>query len=537
MSALDHPSLVNGQDVVSDRHVYTIDARSLLEDVLGSLRLKRELEQGRVDPATVTDRVVGRCALAGEDVVQDALKAAAAAAPIWAESPLRTRIDGMALIREEIRDRHVELVELLIAEGSPRKLAEWQVAGMLATCSVETLSWCAEQLSQEFTVGNRRVLLRRVADGVVCVNPPQNAPTAGALFGCLALLAGNAVIVRAPRSAPLGVMHVLREMIAPRLADAGAPPGTLNVFCSRPGVALDAWIASPLVNDVLYTGSVERGLEVERRCVAAGKKPILELSGNDCVVVWHDADLDLAVEALTESFYGSGQICMVPNQVVAHPRIAADLLARLDTALADLRPGYPDEPNSLLSPVLRTEKFFAFVDDALEHGAELVRGARRLEVDGTPSDLGMFLEPTVLRIDGLEGCRRIRVVGEETFFPLLPVIVPDDEDGLLDRTIEFVNSNRYGLRNSVWASDPATVDEFVRRITNGGILKVNDSHIGFVPYLPTHGGTGLTGGVFGEANYPVLRTSHLQGVSIATGVRPAEAVFEVYRRMVGGTEQ
>ncbi|OLF14503.1 aldehyde dehydrogenase [Actinophytocola xinjiangensis] len=527
---------------MSDRHVYTVDSRAFLEDVLGSVRLKRELEQGLVDPATVTGRVVGRCALAGPDVVRDALKAAAAAAPVWAASPLRNRLDGMARIREEIRLRHVELVDLLIAEGSPRRLAEWQVAGVLATCSEETLSWCAEQMSREFTVGPRRVLLRRVADGVVCVNPPQNAPTAGALFGCLALVAGNAVVIRAPRSAPLGVMHVLREIIAPVLADAGAPPGTLNVFCSRPGVALDAWIASPLVDDVLYVGGVERGQEIERRCVESGKKPILELSGNDCVVVWHDADLDLAVEALCESFYGSGQICMVPNQVVVHPRVADELLARLDTALADVRPGYPDEPNALLSPVLRTEKFFAFVTEALEHGARLVRGTRRLEVDGTPSETGMFLEPTVLRIDGLEGCRRIRMVGEETFFPLLPVVVPDDitegvdEDVLLDRVIEFVNSNRYGLRNSLWSGDDRVVDEFVRRVGNGGILKVNDSHIGFVPYLPTHGGTGLTGGVFGEANYPALRTSHLQGVSIASGVRPSEAVFEAYRRMVGESQ-
>ena len=66
----------------------------------------------------------------------------------------------------------------------------------------------------------------------------------------------------------------------------------------------------------------------------------------------------------------------------------------------------------------------------------------------------------------------------------------------------------------------------VQRIVNGGLLKVNDSHIGFLPYLPSHGGTGLTGGAFGEANYPMLKTSHVQGVSIATGIRPRQAVFD-----------
>jgi hypothetical protein len=73
------------------------------------------------------------------------------------------------------------------------------------------------------------------------------------------------------------------------------------------------------------------------------------------------------------------------------------------------------------------------------------------------------------------------------------------------------------------------IDRFAGAITNGGLLKINDSHIGFLPYLPTHGGTGLTGGAFGEANYPMLRSSHLQGVSLADGVRPRDAVFGAYR--------
>ncbi|NUT92176.1 MAG: aldehyde dehydrogenase family protein, partial [Saccharothrix sp.] len=244
-----------------------------------------------------------------------------------------------------------------------------------------------------------------------------------------------------------------------------------------------------------------------------------------------DADLDLAVEALVECFYGSGQICMVPNQVVVHPAVADELLARLTVAVARLRPGYPEEEGVMLSPVLRAERFFAQVGAALDGGARLVFGGRRLEVDGTPSDTGLFLEPTVLRVDGLASSRDIEVVREETFFPVLPVVVPEsteDDGALLREVIEFVNSNRYGLRNSLWAGDEGVVDEFVRRVSNGGLLKVNDSHIGFVPYLPTHGGTGLTGGAFGEANYLALRTSHLQGVSVARGVRPSAAVLDGY---------
>jgi acyl-CoA reductase-like NAD-dependent aldehyde dehydrogenase len=513
--------------VDSGRYLYTVSTRSILTDVFASLTLKRRLEQGLED--VPTEDVVGRCAVAGAETVAAALDAAAAAAPEWAATPLATRMRLGELVRARVRANRDELVDVLVAEGSPAALARWQVAGLLELFSPETLAYCAAQLHQEFRQelpgGNRVLTVRRVADGVVCVNPPQNAPAASALFGITPLLAGNAVVVRAPRSAPLGVMYALRELVVPALRELGAPAGTLNFFCARPGPVLRGWLDSPHVADIFYTGDVERGLELERECVARGKKPILELAGNDCVVVWRDADLDGAVEALTECFYGSGQICMVPNQVVAHPDIADELLARLATAAAAIRPGYPDDDGVLLSPVLRSERFFAYVRDALDRGATLVHGARRLEVDGTPSDTGLFLEPTVLRVDGLAGCREIDAVRGETFFPLLPVIVPEPADDLLDAVLAHVNSNPYGLRNSLWAGDDAVIDRFVARTRNGGVLKINDSHLGFLPYLPTHGGTGLTGGAFGEANYPMLRTSHLQGVSRATGIRPRDAVF------------
>ncbi len=194
---------------------------------------------------------------------------------------------------------------------------------------------------------------------------------------------------------------------------------------------------------------------------------------------------------------------------------------------ATIRPGFPDDDATLLSPVRRSEKFFALLGDATAAGAELMFGGRRLELDGTASGTGVFLEPTVLRVNGLAGSRRLAVVRHETFFPLLPVIVPEEmPDGeLLKAVLNFVNTNEYGLRNSLWAASREVIGEFVTHIHNGGLLKVNDSHIGFLPYLPTHGGTGATGGASGEANYPILRTSHLQGVSIAEGARPRHAVF------------
>lgn len=482
----------------------------MLRDFLPALKLKRDLERGRRGDTDHPD-VLARCAVADRATVAAAIEAAAAAAPAWAAVPLEKRMRLCHRLHEELGRRRGELVEVLVGEGHPRSLAEWEVSGLLQASSPETVGWLAGQLHQEFTVEDRRLAVTRKPDGVVALIPPQNAAAANSLMGFGALAAGNTLVVKAPRSAPHGVMHAWTTIVAPLLDEIGAPPGTLNIVCGHPKEVLDQLLDSPLVNDIVFFGGSEVGLQLGVDAMARGKKTVLELAGNDGVVVWRDADLAAAAEALTECFYGSGQICMVPKYVVAHPDIADELLARLTVLARRIRPGYPEDPDVLLTPVINTERYFAFLADATAKGATVFTGGRRLEVDGTPSPTGVFCEPTVLRVPSLAGARQLAAVAEETFFPMLPVVVGDPD---LDTVLDFVNANAYGLRNSLWSRDRTVVDAFVGRVTNGGLLKVNDSHIGFLPYLPTHGGTGRTGGVFGEANYPMLRTTHLQGVSI-----------------------
>jgi acyl-CoA reductase-like NAD-dependent aldehyde dehydrogenase len=182
----------------------------------------------------------------------------------------------------------------------------------------------------------------------------------------------------------------------------------------------------------------------------------------------------------------------------------------------------------LLSPVLRTNEFSAILDQAVTDGAVLLSGGERIAEDGTPDSSGVFLQPTLLRVDGYERAEKMSAVREETFYPLLAIVVPDAErDGDdFDAALRFMNGNPYGLRNSLWSEDQELIERYCTGMDNGGILKINDSHIGFVPGMPSHGGTGLSGGPMGEANFPMLRTSHLQAISIATNVTPRARVFE-----------
>lgn len=519
-------SYIAGVDVASATWLHTIRASAYLNDFMPSLKLRRSLDKGILTDWQAHPDVLARTALSTDEQLNDALVAAKKAAPAWAGFPLESRLLLGQRVHTEVLRRRQEFIDVLIAEGHPRRLAEWEVAGVLQGTAPESIALWRRQMYQEQKIGQRRLILTRKADGVVALSPPQNAAASNSVLGVPALVAGNALVVKAPRSSPYGVMFVWRDIIAPILDELGAPAGTLNIVCGSSEKILNQWLDSPLVNDIFYFGGSERGIRLGIDAVTRGKKPILELAGNDGCTVWCDADIDRAAEALTECFFGSGQICMVPKYAIVHPDIADQLIDRLSGLARKVLAGLPEDPDTLLSPVLRTDQFFSYLREATEAGAQIMTGGHRVELDNTVSETGTFVAPTVLRVDGLARARELAAVREETFFPLLPVVVPDRNDGdVLEAVIEFINGNQYGLRNSLWTADPGVIDAFVARVHNGGLLKVNDSHIGFVPFLSTHGGTGLTGGPFGELNYPIVRTSHLQGISIAEGVQPREAVF------------
>ena len=521
-------SWIAGHDVAGDRHVHTIAAGDVLRDPFGALRLRRDLDRGK-DPDTTGVRVLGRVALAGPEQVEAATAAARDALDEWSGRDLADRLAFGHAVGAELHARRHEFVDLLVGEGHPRRLARWETSGFLTAMGRPSLETVRGLMDTTWERGGRTVRLVRKADGVVGVVPPQNAAASTSLLGVGALMGGNTVVVKVPRSSPLATTWVWREVVAVVLEKFGAPAGALNLVCSAPQPVLASWL-DPVtgVDDVLFVGGSRRGLEIGRRAHDAGKKPVLELAGNDTLVVWTGADPALAARAAAECFLGSAQICMVPKRVVVHPDVADAFTAELLEVVATLRPGDPDDEDTVLSPVLDPTGFREVLDEALAAGGELLHGGRRLGVDGEPDDLGVFLEPTVVRLHRRDGVvPALRAVDEETFFPLLPVVVwgtGPDEDATAS-VLRFVEDNAYGLRNSLWTSDPDVVAGF-SRLRGGGILKVNDSHVGFAPHLPTHGGTGLTGGPFGEANYPVLRTTHLQAVSDATGVLPRASVFD-----------
>jgi cytochrome P450/acyl-CoA reductase-like NAD-dependent aldehyde dehydrogenase len=497
--------------------VYVIRASALIDDLVGATCYGNALNAGRMGPDVHPETILGRCALAGPDHMEAALRTARHAAAEWGGSPPAQRATLAEAFRALLRDHADALTGLLVEEGHPVRVARMEVANLLTFFGPETTDWCLRQMETQHTVDGRTVVLRRVPDGVVCVQPPHNSPATSVGAAFQSVLAGNALVVRLSRQAPIAAMYLLEHVAVPALAEAGAPAGVLSALCTDPAQALDAWLDSPLVDDVLYFGDSIRGERLEKACLAAGKKPILELGGNDMVVVWRDAPIDQAVEGLMESYHGSGQICCAPNIALVHPEIADQLADRLTDRVRALRPGFPDDPEVLLAASPSTAGYDATLADARRAGARVLTGGRHLDVQGRESDLAVFAEPALIRVDGLARAPELRSVQHETFFPLLTLVVPNPaaDDELLTEMVSFVASGTYGLRNSLWTRSPDVIERFVRDVRSCGQLRVNDSHLAGVPYLANHGGPGLSGDRFGELNYPMLRTSRLQGVSVA----------------------
>ncbi|MEV6121662.1 aldehyde dehydrogenase family protein [Streptomyces sp. NPDC052077] len=521
-----YPVLLGGVPVPGEGWVHWPRGSALLQDTYDVLALKARLDHGRAAPGDGTDpRLAGRVARSTPEQVTAALAAARAAQPVWAGVPLERRLDFVLAVHRRLRERADDFTGILVAEGHPLRVAEWALSAALALTHPDTVDHARPLLRWEGERSGRRIRLVRKPDGVVCLDPARNAPLLTALAAVPTLAAGNAVVLNAPPSVPLGTVHVFHTVIAPLLAEHGAPPGTLSVLCAPARPVLRAWLASPDCDDVFFFGGSREGAELTRSCIDHGKKPIMEMAGNDALVVWRDADLPHAVDAALERYHGSGQLCFAPKFALVHPAAADAFIRLLHERVAALRVGPPEDPDVVLTPVVKRSQCQDVLDDALAHGAELVCGGEPVDVHGAPSRRGPFVRPVLLRVRGLDAAARMRAVAEETFFPLMCVIVPEetpaegpDDDGeLLDTVLSFVNANPYGLRNSLWARDPQVIDRFADEVTNGGVLKVNDSHIGTLPVLPIIGGTGLTGGVFGEANIPFLRTTRLQGISIGTG--------------------
>jgi acyl-CoA reductase-like NAD-dependent aldehyde dehydrogenase len=205
---------------------------------------------------------------------------------------------------------------------------------------------------------------------------------------------------------------------------------------------------------------------------------------------------------------------MVPKIALIHQDIYNKLLQKMLDRTKKLKAALPSDPQTTLSPVAKIQEYFEFLNDALEKSAQILYGGQRINYLNQEDENGFFIRPCLLKIVDQKKIWGMKLLKEEIFFPLLPLVkISGKDDKIFEEIINLTNSHEFGLRISLWISSPKYLRKFAKELDNCGLLRINSRHIGFSPYLSTHGGTKKSGGPFGEMNYIWQKTSHLQGIS------------------------
>jgi acyl-CoA reductase-like NAD-dependent aldehyde dehydrogenase len=314
--------------------------------------------------------------------------------------------------------------------------------------------------------------------GVVAGIVPWNYPVHLAIRKiCEALIYGNTIVVKPSPSTPLSTLK-LGELLQPVF-----PAGVLNVLAgadSRDSACVGEQLAShPLVAMISFTGSIATGKRIAQNCSAKVARSLLELGGNDPAIVLRDADVAATADSVLQAaLINNGQLCCAVKRVYVHKdiyepfvaemaRLAREMVARVGVAIGPL------------SNAMQYNRVVELVADAVGKGGVIVAGGKKpTHVD----QAGFYYEPTVIA-HVAEG---VRVVDEEQFGPVVPVISFHDEDEVISRA----NRTVYGLGASVWGTDPVAVNRVARQM-EAGMVWTNE-HAADLPGLPA-GGTKQSG--------------------------------------------
>ncbi|RYM01699.1 aldehyde dehydrogenase family protein [Sphingobium indicum] len=442
-----------------------------------------------VNPAT--EQVIGRAPDATRADLDRAVDAARAAFPGWAATPIAERKAALNAMAQAVL-AHVDAFKRLLTseQGKPHGEAEREVMGaaywLMGSASLDLPVTVNEDSADRYSE------TRHVPLGVVGAIAPWNFPMSLAMFKIgPALLAGNSMVLKPSPFTPLATLK-FGELVKDIL-----PPGVLNIISG--GDALGPWMTGHRGFDkISFTGSTQTGRRVMESAAPTLKRVTLELGGNDAAIVMPDVDVEkVARDLFWAAFRNNGQICIATKRMYVHKDVYEPLKEALVAYAKTVKVGDGSQQGTQIGPINNEAQYRRVLDliqDARDKGYSFLVGGEKADVPG------YFVPVTIIDNPPEDS----RIVQEEQFGPVLPLIKFDDYEDVIARA----NASEYGLGGSVWGNDEDKAFEIARRIASGTVW-VNETQ-----YLsPTaafggmkQSGVGVEGGIEGLLEYTSAQT-------------------------------
>jgi succinate-semialdehyde dehydrogenase / glutarate-semialdehyde dehydrogenase len=427
--------------------ISTDQEKSVLDSVPTQLYIGGEWRDGRGgDTLGVEDPSTGETLVEVADATEDdakaALDAACAVQAEWAGHPPRERGEILRRAFEAIAARTDDLALLMTLEmGKPLAESKAEIA-----YAAEFFRWFAEEavrIEGRYATapnGVGRLITMKQPVGACYAITPWNFPMAmGTRKIGPAVAAGCTMVMKPAQQTPLSMLA-----LAQILEEAGLPAGVVNVITASSSSAVSKPIISdPRLRKLTFTGSTEVGRKLVEQSAPGLLRTSMELGGNAPFLVFADADIDAAVEgAVIAKMRNIGEACTAANRFHVAGKVADEFATKLADKLGAMKVGRGTEEDVKVGPLIdsdQRDKVDELVRDATGKGAQVLVGGRK--GDGA----GYFYEPTVL--GGVSG--EARLLKEEIFGPVAPVVAFDDEDA----AIAAANDTEYGLVSYVYTSD------------------------------------------------------------------------------------
>ena len=408
------------------------------------------------DLSPIDEQSLAELARGGEAEVDAAVQAAQQAFAGWSATPAKARAEVLRAVADGITARAADLAQVETVDNGALLRSHLRSVMPRAAQNFRFFAdWLGQLDGGDLEIGGHREQVSWTPSGVTAVITPWNAPLMLATWRIApALAAGNTVVAKPPEWAPLTA-----SLLADITRDAGLPDGVFNVVQGLGREAGAPLAAHPGLARVCFTGSVATGRQVAAAAGAQLTPASLELGGKSPLLVFADADLDLAVRHAVGQYDNAGQVCLAGTRLLVADQVAEEFLAGFLSSAAKLRQGDPRLEATDIGPNI-TREHLARVDGFVRRA--IAAGARPLLGGAVNPDLGgLYYQPTLLAgaAPGAE------ILTEEVFGPVLTLQTFADEA----EAIALANSTRYGLAATVFTGDRSRASRVAARLVAGTV--------------------------------------------------------------------